>query len=1066
MGTLTIKVAAPGASLSNGGSSVPGHIWYHADNGAGGTASYGYGPRDPGVPVGPGKVIQNDNSTYQSVFYTQTIEITDAQYAAFKSFGENPAAFGFDADNYHFLTNSCVDFFWGAMGAAGMNPTGSEGEPLPISNIPRIKVTKELFDKAKETSSPLILDLDGDGVETLGTGSSIYFDHDGNGFAENTGWAGADDGILVWDRNGNGRIDDGSELFGNHTVLANGQKAANGFNALADLDSNHDGRIDASDAAFAQLRIWKDGDSDARLDEGEWLTLSQANVASLGTGYLNQTQVDVFGNEIRQAGSYVTGDGLVRDVKDVWFKVDASKSVHLDPVPVTDEIRALPNVAGSGNVASLQQAMASDASGTLKGLVQAFASETNLTARQALLDQIIFVWSGSSQYTSDSRGGFIDDGRKIYALEAFFGTPFVQSAGINVNTPNPGPNAAAKLMQAYDSLADAIGADLMVQTHYWPLVSGLQWTFDGVRFSYDVTDLAQTLKAAYTADPVGGRDWMLAFGLTLDQVSGAWGQVILDSLRKAGSPTGQEFDVLLANIGHTTGGAQDDEIYGDLQANVLMGFEGRDTLYGDAGNDVLNGGSGNDYLSGDAGSDTYQFSRGWGQDILNNFDSGTGKQDAIVFDATLAPSDIRATRAGDNLLLSLVGGTDSITVVNYFTKDGVNSYQVEQIRFNDGTLWTTQDIRTAVATATAGNDQLYGYTGADTLSGGAGNDKLYGMQGNDVLAGGTGNDVLEGGVGSDTYLFNLGDGKDVIQESTTAVGDVDVLRFGEGIDPADIEVSTQGGNLVLRHANGADQVTLSGWFRENGPRYQVERIEFADGTVWMGDQLSGALLHPVGTEGDDVLAAVNVSIGQVLEGKGGNDTLTGGSGHDRLEGGRGNDRLNGGQGGDRYVFNLGDGQDVIYDNSGYSVVNDVLSFGAGIAAADISVSRSGTNLVLSHANGMDRVTILDWFFETGSRFQLERIEFADGTVWTSAQVTAPFLQQSGGEGDDVINGLAADFKQVLLGNGGNDTLTGGSGADRLEGGRGNDRLNGGLGGDRYVFNLGDGQDVIFDNSGF
>jgi len=72
--------------------------------------------------------------------------------------------------------------------------------------------------------SPVILDLDGDGVETVSVENGVYFDHDGNLFAEKTGWAGADDAFLVWDRNRNGRIDDGSELFGNNFILANGLK--------------------------------------------------------------------------------------------------------------------------------------------------------------------------------------------------------------------------------------------------------------------------------------------------------------------------------------------------------------------------------------------------------------------------------------------------------------------------------------------------------------------------------------------------------------------------------------------------------------------------------------------------------------------------------------------------------------------------------------------------------------------------------------------------------------------------------------------------------------------------
>ena len=81
---------------------------------------------------------------------------------------------------------------------------------------------------------------------------------------------------MVRDINGNGQIDDGTELFGNNSVLSNGQKAANGFEALKDLDSNNDGLFNNQDAAWNGVKIWKDNNQNGSLDEGELLTLEQA----------------------------------------------------------------------------------------------------------------------------------------------------------------------------------------------------------------------------------------------------------------------------------------------------------------------------------------------------------------------------------------------------------------------------------------------------------------------------------------------------------------------------------------------------------------------------------------------------------------------------------------------------------------------------------------------------------------------------------------------------------------------------------------------------------------------
>ena len=121
------------------------------------------------------------------------------------------------------------------------------------------------FITAESTTSPLVVDLDGDGVETTTEEDGVYFDHDNNGFAEKNAWVGKDDGLLVRDINNNGQIDDGTELFGNNTVLSNGQKATNGFEALKDLDS--------SDTAWNQVKVWKDANQNGKVDSGELLSL-------------------------------------------------------------------------------------------------------------------------------------------------------------------------------------------------------------------------------------------------------------------------------------------------------------------------------------------------------------------------------------------------------------------------------------------------------------------------------------------------------------------------------------------------------------------------------------------------------------------------------------------------------------------------------------------------------------------------------------------------------------------------------------------------------------------------
>lgn len=122
---------------------------------------------------------------------------------------------------------------------------------------------------------PLALDLDNDGIETIAVAgfSGSLFDYNNDGIRTATGWVSADDGLLVRDLNGNGIIDNGSELFGDNTTLADGSKAAHGFAALAELDSNSDGKVDALDKAFNELKVWVDADSDGVSQASELHTL-------------------------------------------------------------------------------------------------------------------------------------------------------------------------------------------------------------------------------------------------------------------------------------------------------------------------------------------------------------------------------------------------------------------------------------------------------------------------------------------------------------------------------------------------------------------------------------------------------------------------------------------------------------------------------------------------------------------------------------------------------------------------------------------------------------------------
>ncbi|MDD5228344.1 MAG: hypothetical protein PHD53_06045, partial [Methylococcales bacterium] len=291
---------------------------------------------------------------------------------------------------------------------------------------------KKEVNTAKSTSSPIILDLNNNGVETTGVNGWAYFDHAGDGFAERTGWVGVTDGLLVRDINNNGRIDNGNELFGSETLLADGNKAANGFEALKALDSNGDNQINADDAAFANLQIWIDADGDGSSQPNELSSLQAASVTAIATAYLNSDIIDAQGNAHRQTGSYTRADGTQAAAEDVWFAVDKTYSIAETWVDVPDDITGdSPDLSGYGVVRDLWQTLALDTNGNLKALVLAYQAETDEGQRRSLVNDIIYHWTSADQIAPQSRGSYVD-ARQLVALEHLLGENFYQTDwGIN-----------------------------------------------------------------------------------------------------------------------------------------------------------------------------------------------------------------------------------------------------------------------------------------------------------------------------------------------------------------------------------------------------------------------------------------------------------------------------------------------------------------------------------------------------------------------------------------------------------------------------------------------------------
>ena len=125
-------------------------------------------------------------------------------------------------------------------------------------------------------------------------------------------------------------INNGSELFGSATLLADGTRAGNGYAALAALDVNHDHKLNAQDAAFGELKVWVDANHDGKTDAGELKGLIELGITALDLSYATSSRTD-HGNLVGMISGYETADGKTHEMADVWFtKAGAATTPKLD----------------------------------------------------------------------------------------------------------------------------------------------------------------------------------------------------------------------------------------------------------------------------------------------------------------------------------------------------------------------------------------------------------------------------------------------------------------------------------------------------------------------------------------------------------------------------------------------------------------------------------------------------------------------------------------------------------------------------------------------------------------
>jgi Ca2+-binding RTX toxin-like protein len=969
------------------------------------------------------------------------------------------------------------------------------------------------YDSGKNFSprvDPLAIDLDGDGIETVGVGN-VVFDHNGDGVKTGTGWVKGDDGLLVLDRNQNGTIDTGSELFGADTVLANGEKAADGFAALRELDSNADGKFDSADIMYSAVKVWQDANQDGISQAEELKSLSERGIAS----------IDLNSQAVRRGFS----DGNMQTaVSGNVYNLDLVSNPFyrefVTPVPLTEQAKALPGMQGSGMVRDLQEAASlSPALATMAEITKTTHTRAEL---MGLLDGLLDLWAATSQMQTSTDKAWEDGigtGMFNTKLDIIYLLPGQKRTLIEGHLPlSPIVEPPGTTDEERAKLA-AMKAEQAEITR----IIGVLERFNGQRF------------LDFTSNSVKTGSGRQAFTLQTNTNQGSGVSALVMS-GATGVPIqlfSEQIDLLKKS-------------YSELKQSVYSSLVLQTRLkpYLDSISlDVSEEGISLNFSAINVSLDALK---------------GTDPRNALIDTLELD------TYAGD-MLREL--GWNPADRIKAFIDDPAYASIVQSVKQELGNLFFANahgwDIvgsnKPSYLFGKETNDILRGGAAHDLLVGGAGADWLFGNMGADILDGGSGQDYLYGGSGNDIYMFGRGSGKDTINESQNVswaeapFGDAnDRIELGAGIAPSDVVLLREGTNLVIRIKDTTDELTVQGWFGWNreidNSIGRVETINFADGTVWTPDYIMLQVLE--GTDGSDYLSGYSTD--DVITGKGGNDTvwsgpgddvidggsgddtmygesgndlILGGDGHDKLDGGSGDDVLQGGagddliyggdgndhlvggdgddqlydytgnnifdggagndhmggQGGnDTYVFGKGYGQDTISEWSiNGNLGNDAVVLNADVTPGEVRLSRSSVydNLVLEISGTDDVLTIQNWFYDDAEQGRIEEIRFADGTVWDVATIKAMVLEGTEGDdfrvgyrSDDIIRGYAG--KDYLFGRQGNDTIMGGDGDDWLSGEQGNDVLQGDSGADSLsggdgndMLSGGDGHDTLYGDAG-
>ncbi|NLV25540.1 MAG: calcium-binding protein, partial [Deltaproteobacteria bacterium] len=653
-----------------------------------------------------------------------------------------------------------------------------------------------------------------------------------------------------------------------------GTKAEDGFAAVASLDTNGDGLVDANDAQWSDLRVWQDLNQDGVSQEEELKTMTEAGIAAIPVEKTEHLAVLNNGNALADLGSYLRTDGsegatgTVGQLADIDLSVDTFHTQFVDSIPTTPETEALPDMGGSGQVRDLRQAasMDTDEGHALAGILTQYSAATTRSEQMALLDALIQAWGDTSTMATTFTGAYagheltvdmqswyagsgFNEGGADYGHWADILTTMERFNGRTYQTVPDGTDPVTVtlwhsprdlLQLSYDALKQNVYDGLLLQTRLKPYMAVISMTVTETAIGLDFTGTEATFQERYADAPgeavrdlldlqrIAGNDLAAVSWDGCDQLRGWLADAATDPYLDATAHNALMSDLTaaLADFGYSglrtagDGTGTSEVIIGADDGAALNGAGGNDLVLGGAGSDTLNGGSGNDTLYGGAGNDV--LNGGVGNDILYGssgndtyvFNLGDG-QDTIAEANGDTGSDILRLGAGispSDLSIAQDGGQ------LVFSLD--NGQDTISIANWFGSLFDAthrlDKVTFADGTYFDLNALQLGTGDADTLTGTSGYDLLVGGAGDDSLTGADGNDLLMGGSGADTMNGGLGDDTYIIDNA----GDAVLENALEGTDTvhssisyaltANLEKLTLTGSADINATGNALDNTLTG----------------------------------------------------------------------------------------------------------------------------------------------------------------------------------------------------------------------------------------------------------------